>query len=123
MTKPRFTFYQCGNTIDILDKRGMTVAFLNIGTDTAQVTFDAWLARNDTRKARVADCALWGAIGLFFALVYILSISEQADTYAVILTAHTGNEYVLDYGLSKPECSNAIAADWPDAVCHKEPAQ
>lgn len=107
MNKPRYTYYQCGNTIDILDRRGMTVAFLNIGNDTAQATFDAWLARNDTRKARVADRALWGAIGVLIALVYILSIAMPADSY----------------GLSESDCSNAIASDWPDTVCVKEPAQ
>lgn len=50
----------------------------------------------------------------------ITSQDGANGTYAVILTAASGNEYVVDYGLSAADCAESVRYQWPDAVCVNE---
>lgn len=79
--------------------------------------------KREVRKgwAMVAACA--AGLGLMVAgAAYIdhARAGASAPTYAVILTAQSGNEYVVDYGMTQEDCSAAIASDWPDASCVAE---
>lgn len=71
--------------------------------------------------ALVAACAATlGAMVAGAAYIDHARAAVAAPTYAVILTAKGGNEYVVDYGMTQEDCRAAIDADWPDARCEAE---
>lgn len=69
-------------------------------------------------KPLLACMALLGAATLQSCA--IAPESGANGTYAVVLTAASGNEYVVDYGLSAADCAESIRYEWPDAVCINE---
>jgi len=71
--------------------------------------------------AMVAACAATlGAMVAGAAYIDHARAGASVPTYAVILTAQSGNEYVVDYGMTQEDCRAAIDADWPDARCEAE---
>lgn len=71
--------------------------------------------------AIVAACAATlGAMVAGAAYIDHGQAGASVPTYAVILTAQSGNEYVVDYGMTQEDCRAAIDADWPDARCEAE---
>lgn len=67
-----YDYVQCGNTIDIFERRtGRTVAFLNIGTTPARAAFAAWQRQDRAIGAHLTRAVEYIALAGIAAMVAV----------------------------------------------------